>query len=399
MWPYIICFLITLFFAYKNELALKAFDTKKTSRKVVILTGVLTVLLPAILAGCRDFRVGTDVQVYALQSFERVLYAHSFWELFTAGSQFQESDIEIGYYVVAYISSLFSDDPHIFLFFISLFIGVFVYLILYRMRKICSMFMGQVVYLFCCYNETLNMMRQCMAMVMILYALTFLLENKSPVKCFVIFVASYFFHHSALIGLALLLPIILLTREKVQYQTKKQMRWVLVMAIGFSFIMANFFSLAGFFISTNDIFAERYDHYLTDTQNTGSSGVRLTFYYFVVYLMLYLDRNKMKFGYVFLTYAILDFIFYFLRMKQVYLYRISDFFFYCRIMGLSVIPVYALTDKSRYRLMKYGKILFLFLFWLLYFGGEGNWNGTNNSRKIGGANETMPYVSDILDIK
>lgn len=396
MWPYIFCFIITLFFANKNEQALKSCEAKKSSRVLAIITGAITVLLPAILAGCRDFRVGTDVQVYALQTFDSVRYANRFWDLFVVGSQYQESSLEIGYQIIAYISNLLSDDPHIFLFFISLFIGVFVYLTLYRMRRICSMFMGQVVYLFCCYNETLNMMRQCMAMVMILYALTFLLENKSYVKCFSIFAASYFFHHSALIGLALLLPILLLTREKNQYQSKKQMRWVLFMAIAFSFIMANFFSLAGYFISTNELFAERYDHYLTDTQNTGSLGNRLTFYYFIVYFLLYLDRQKMKYGYVFLTFAILDFVFYFLRMKQVYLYRISDYFFYCRIIGLSIVPVYALNDIQRYKLFKYGKIFVLFLFWLLYFGGEAYLGGRATSKRMGGTHQTMPYISDIL---
>ena len=396
MWPYILCFIITAFFALKNEKSLKNYDAKKDSVLIVWLTGAMTIIVPAILAGCRDYRIGTDVQVYALKCFEQVQYAHNFLDLFKPDSIYQEYPIEIGYYILAYISSIFSNDPHIFLFFITLFIGLFVYLTLYRMRNLCSIFMGQIVYLFCCYNETLNMMRQCMAMVMILYGITFLLENKSYLKCCVVLVLSYFFHHSALIGLSLLIPIYVLTRKDILFEDKKQMKWVLIISVFFSFIMANFFSLAGAFISTNDFFSEKYDHYLTDTQNTGYSGIRMVLYYLVIYAFLYFDRTKNKYSYIFLTFAVLDLMFYFLKLKQAYLYRIADYFFYCRIIGLSLIPIYSLRNVQRYKIVNTFKIIMLFLFWLLYYGGE-NYI-INPSSNIGGAHETMPYVSDILNM-
>jgi len=211
MYPYLITFIITLILSSVLEKRLK----KRSFYNIGdYLLATSIILIPSILAGCRDYNVGTDVYVYALNIFGLVDENMPWTDVIKSNTGTMLDSLEIGYIIIAWIGHFLSDDPHILLFLTSLFIGFFVFASLSRMRNYCSIFVGEFVYLFCCYNETLNMMRQAMAMVMIIYATTFLLtKEKSIIKFIVTFVLAYFFHHSAVIGLMILVPIFVFKDE------------------------------------------------------------------------------------------------------------------------------------------------------------------------------------------
>lgn len=397
MYPYLICFLITILLAYANEMHLRKHEnSNKKSNASKVLLAALVILPPAIIAGLRAYVVGTDVMVYAYSTFNDAQYIHSISDFFNPAGTVYNSSIEIGFWLLAWFSTLFGNDAHIFLFFISLFIGFFVYLILYRMREFVSLWLGETVYLLCFYNETLNMMRQSMAVVMVMYAFTFVYYNRSWKKFLLIAIPSYFFHHSALIGLSLFIPVLMLGKENIGNKlSKKQMGRTIIISLLFAGVAANFINIANMAINVNDIFSDRYDHYIEDmTAENASSGIRILIFYFVPYLLLYFRRKEIKFGYMFLCIALIDAAFYYLRLRMPYLYRISSYYYWFKLISLSALSIYPIKKKilsdKLYRLIL---IVTLFFFWRLNYGGE------TSSQQMHGAHETMPYKSEILNIK
>ena len=195
------------------------------------------------------------------------------------------------------------------------------------MREFVSLWLGETVYLLCFYNETLNMMRQSMAVVLVMYAFTFVYYNRSWKKFLLIAIPSYFFHHSALIGLSLFIPVLMLGKENIGNKlSKKQMGRTIIISLLFAGVAANFINIANMAINVNDIFSDRYYHYIEDmTAENASSGIRILIFYFVPYLLLYFRRKEIKFGYMFLCIALIDAAFYYLRLRMPYLYRISSY--------------------------------------------------------------------------
>ena len=163
MTAYIVTFLVTLFFSYIDERNLLK---EKPNRLKHIIMVAFIIMLPAVLAGLRDYSIGTDVQIYAKSVFENAVRSSSVNSVLE-----RYSELEPGFLMLAFIVSRITSSVHFFLFSIAFIIQLFVYLALYRTRNYCSIFMGESVYLFLIYNASLNMMRQTIAMAILLFAL------------------------------------------------------------------------------------------------------------------------------------------------------------------------------------------------------------------------------------
>lgn len=392
MYPYLICFLITILLAYANEKYLRKHENNnKKSNVSKVLLAALVILPPAILAGLRDYVVGTDVMVYAYQVFGIANNIHGIADLFSPN--IYNSRIEIGFYILAWFSHIFSDDAHIFLFFISLFIGVFVYLILYRMREFVSIWLGEAVYLLCFYNETLNMMRQSMAIVMVIYAFTFIYYKKSWSKFWILAIPSYFFHHSAVIGLSLFLPVLIFGKDKINSKKSwKYMALILLIFLGFLLIASNF--VAVFSSQFFDIFSDQLAGFVSNySTNTGDTGLTPFILYFFPYLLLCIRFKHIKYGYMYLCIALIDAAFYSVRAGYPFIYRLFAYYYWFRLLSFSSIPINLNKTIISNRTYKILLLTTLFLYWQFTFGGN------IKSNEMHGAHETMPYKSEIINIR
>ena len=102
------------------------------------------VLILALMAGLRDYTVGTDVGVYGLYAFEKARQYESLWKLITNFTM----SIEPGYAVIAYLSSRISSDPHVFFFLIGAIIYSLVAKAVYDFRNQINATMAWFLYLF-----------------------------------------------------------------------------------------------------------------------------------------------------------------------------------------------------------------------------------------------------------
>ena len=86
-------------------------NSKRRFRAISIVFAFLGLLIPSILAGVRDFSIGTDINVYGNIWFERAhnisLYQYLKWA--------SVSSIGIVYALLNYIVGLFTEDAHVFI--------------------------------------------------------------------------------------------------------------------------------------------------------------------------------------------------------------------------------------------------------------------------------------------
>ena len=201
MVPYLSIFFISIVVCAAGERALR------TSRAAGMLLCYASVLFPVFLAGARAYTVGTDVITYGNYVFDYACRADSLYECVRA-----LREIEPLYKALAYAVSRFTNNPHWFYFMTALIICTLTMAGLWYYRQWCSITISWACFLFLFYGETLNVMRQCLALAVLFAAFPFFLEKKYAL--FAIFsVAAVAFHVTGIIALSL--PLIYLFMKEI----------------------------------------------------------------------------------------------------------------------------------------------------------------------------------------
>ena len=392
MYPYILCFIITGAISALNEYLI---SRKKQYRFLNFITAFLVILVPAALAGVRDFDIGTDVTLYGIPTFNAV-NNRAFSDLgYIYAQNVFSGMIEIGYFTLAYISSYFSNDPHIFLFFIAVVIGLFTYLSLYRMRKHCSIFIGELVFMFLLYPESYNMMRQCLAMAISIFALTFLLEKKY--KFFIFWVLfAFLFHRTAIISFSYLAIYIYIDKKidfdkdnaikgKHETTTKNDIFKLASIIIAVVIVFIFFNRIISTLISLH-ILPVKYTKFIRRGEVMPFS-LHHMFDYAFMYVFLFLNYKKIRNRNFFFALGIIDVILYLMRYRLFLMYRVSRYFMYCRVLSYSQIRV--LPQKGKVAINAFMGIAIIALCILYWY----------EVIIIGGYNEIFPYTSQLIGIR
>lgn len=182
-------------------------------RKAVIFSAVL---VPSLLAGFRANSVGYDVSGYIIHNMRTAATSsiHSFADCCKA----LDMAPEYLYMFLVYICSRFTSDEGLLLFFIQLFTIGPTALAAIQLRKEISIPLAMATYLFCFYNNTLNMMRQSVACAFILLGISYMFNNnmKFNAKAVVSFVVACLFHKSAIWGLLCILVLCKVSTMKLK---------------------------------------------------------------------------------------------------------------------------------------------------------------------------------------
>lgn len=158
----------------------------KRNNKISLWTGIL---LLSFIAGFRGESVGIDTQ----------LYYNAFMHNFPNSWQFPEE----GFRFISRNLMLLFDNPHVLFFIYALIINSLIILRLWDYREKCSFSFMTFLYLFIYYIETMNIMRQFIAIAIIFYSTKFL-ENKKTIFFIVITILVTYIHKTALLGLIIL---------------------------------------------------------------------------------------------------------------------------------------------------------------------------------------------------
>lgn len=185
----------------------------------------LAVLIPSLLAGFRANSVGIDIRAYIIPNMRtaRSFQVRSLSDCFAA----LDMAPEYLYMFLVYICSRITADEGLLLFMVQFLTIAPIALAAIKLRRELSIPLTMATYLFCFYNNTLNMMRQSVTCAFILLGAVFLFKNdmKMNSKTVTCFVIAVLFHKSALMGI---IPIYVLCKVS----TLRLKRWAYIMIYG-----------------------------------------------------------------------------------------------------------------------------------------------------------------------
>lgn len=221
-----------------------------------------------------------------------------------------------------------------------------------------SMSFAILAYCFMFYQETYNMMRQWIAMAIIVFGIVYIYEKKLFKYCLVVFAAALF-HRTAVIGI-LLYIIAELIRKKSSF------KWQIFTVLAAVFCVINVGSIVEYFIGSGWIDG-RYMYYVTGNTLTFSfteTIVRIPPIALCAVLYLNLNR-KYDFHKVWFLFMIIDLIICQLHSVMDFSQRIGSYFTISRMFELGA----AVKDGSQTQklLVKILVMLYLLMFWYVYY--------------------------------
>lgn len=191
---YLLCYMMVSILLYDFE--------RQKHQKIVIF---LCIMLLSLLAGFRDISVGTDVRIYANAvhlTAAKISNTKELWNYLFNSPLHIINGIESAYLFLVFIGAKIFRSLFGTLFLTSLIINIGVFVGLYHIREHISYNIAIMIYCFMFYQHTFNMMRQWMAMAIIIYGIKFIYD-KNLLKYFIVVLVAMLFHRSAFIGISL----------------------------------------------------------------------------------------------------------------------------------------------------------------------------------------------------
>lgn len=208
--------------------------------------------IPCLIAGLRADTIGTDVLGYTKPLYQLAESNVSLFDYYDAHwwrdwRNAGPADFEPGFSVLVWLATrVFGSFPAV-LFVIQLFTVMPIFCALTRMRDKAPVWLGMLVYYFMYFNSSLNLMRQWIAMAILLYAYRFLVERRIR-RYLAMVVVAMLFHKSALMGVAVLaLQVFLVYTGKRKFWRVVAIAGVGVAALSFAGYAASFLYAHGFY--------------------------------------------------------------------------------------------------------------------------------------------------------
>ena len=366
---YLIIFLYSIFFHYV------AYRVKNQVAKYCFVFFPLLCL--ALLAGLRDYGVGTDTLFYSKAYFDDARQAHGIGDLLN------NNNIHIsnkGYLFLNYVGAMMMSNIFIEWFLTEALILTCSYIAVIKISKFYQINLAifSLLYLFAFYNMSLNLMRQMCAISMCLLAYAYLLERKHVITVLLMLVAITFHTTAAIFLLAFAYHYWAGTKHKKLLFTA--ISGAMTIGILLYYQLLKILGSLGVF---SKVYMERYG------LNSQYGGERVPYAFVVVALVIYIGiymsyRKKILKDDEHYFLLLIHTTFTVLMTLNVLvntLIRISYYFYAVDIVFMAIL----LTSRKMhlgYKLALSSVIVFMWLYSYMYLNG----------------NATYPYRSQILGI-
>lgn len=348
---------------------------KKSRRVVRAFLTCIAILLPSVLAGVRDYSIGTDVLVYGNAWFDYAVGDFDFKHYVIWGTS---SSIDLIYCIINYVVARFTDNTHWFYFVFSLITTGLIYKAAEDNNDIVEPYYVMLTYYLLFYNQSLNMLRQSLALAFAACSFSYIRRNQY-IRFALCAVLAYLSHRSAIV-VVLLLIIYKIVNSQVRTLGKA------LVLTGSLVALFGINSIYSFFVSVG-LLTSRYDSYF-DVQQRGGFYVHLLLLcapYFVLIYMFIKQRLQDKS----IREAISGLKYYLLfstvvgcvTLKMTYMARIVLYF---DIMLIYTVPL--ITDNLGVTLRLEGKnknkslmVLWMVIYWIIVYA-------------VRNSGETYPFV-------
>lgn len=354
---YISCFLLSTAFAW--------LASRSKEKFIVFVWSVLSILVLCILGGLRYPYMTIDVRIYVQPTFNAMQNVSSF------AAAVEESNAELGFLFVTYLSCKIFGHINWALFFYQLITISCFYIGAYRHRKNVSLPLLMFVFCFIEYNNSYMIMRQSMACGIIFMGLTNL-EEKKYLKFSLYILVANLFHASALICFPLFIGVHMVMTSELVVKKNWLNFFIIFAAIAVLMYIRSIFLFALSYYESG--VSEKYANYVLlaryQKDVTSWSNILLII---ILLVMLALYRKKAKTiimpkgggGVNFLQFSLIVHIIYFIFVRLAE----SRVFLYSRYMYL--IPLAAIPSLVREKHLKLmallGVVSYAVLFWLNFY--------------------------------
>lgn len=206
---YLGMFSVTIALTYLYQYSM----VNKQYRLIRYTLAFMIILIPSLLGGFRDIRVGTDNINYN-QMFQ-ICYHHDLRDLFSSSRNVARiASIEKGFIVLLWLLSRLGNEFYIFAFGTSLVTFTFIFLGMDYFKDRYSMPIMMAIYFFIYYCDLFNYVRQGIALSIVFFALRYV-EGKQPIKYIIAVMIAMSFHTSAILAIAIY--IIFYLKDKIHY--------------------------------------------------------------------------------------------------------------------------------------------------------------------------------------
>lgn len=372
---YIITFLIVIFTTYKAE---KLYKKRYKMRGTIYI--FISILSMSILAAVRNNDIGKDIETYVIPTFNWAL-RFDFKEFMAIGN------LENGYKLFVFIIANIFKDYHWILFFTQFIISVLIYIFAYKEKNKMSMWLVMIVFLLIMYNDTLTMMRQSIAVLLIILSYSSLKEKKY-IKTIILYVSAILFHNTAIISILGYIFIIINYSSKIE---KKSKRYISGIMLAICMVCLIFYQkiLYIFTFNINVLPIRFYEYFNTEyyTDNLIISKSTLLFKSVWILVASIYNRivRKEQTPKLILIFLLIDLGMYLISFKLGPVMRLGYYFSYPALLYL-IPQLTKMLKKDNYNknCSYICIIILLFCFW--YFN-----NVIHNE-----SGNTYPYKSDIL---
>lgn len=332
-------------------------ETGRDCKKCICFFLTVTALcIPALLAGLRDSSIGTDVELYGNAWF---LYAKNF-DFVSYIKMASEQSIGVFYAFINYAVALVTDNESIFYFTLSLIETILIYLGLRGFHDKISVPFAMFCYYTILYNNTLNLLRQSLAIAIVCFSYRFLLKDKYLIF-FLLTILAILSHSTAIF--TVILPVGWLYLKHCNNKSHIYI-FNIVLFLVTACIMLLYKPFLKFCIA-HHILSERFLTYISSTSVVGGRMIRLFFWlllavfaYFSFSKMIKYDaRNKFVISCLTLSLAFSLIMF----MGNVYAIRLAYYFDAAVFIFIPMIPKVYKPKIDGVGYMKYTMYLLLIL--------------------------------------
>ena len=346
-------------------LSLKVAEKKQNKKTIFFFWCAVAVLLPSVLAGMRAEGVGFDTALYGVVAYEYSL-SHSLSDLLAIYGNDSPLFYIIWYYNSSVFKTIFAQQFVLEFLIEILIVGSLVKLL--NNKEIKNVWVGFAVYLFVFYSYSLNIMRQSLALALVLFAIIVFLREKKILKYFICIIISMLIHTSGFLGFVIW---ILYTSYYSQFYQNTKRRFIY-----YSFMVGLVLAfLVGYtrILSFVSIFLPRYEHYASTNIKVRSTFDALTMFtmvaLFIIISSLFLSRRNRKSDFLQVL-VIMGIPIFLINLYSNDTYRLSFYFLYCMI-PLAPLKLYANNasdnEKINIRFLKLVLVFVLMFFWYVMF--------------------------------
>ncbi len=201
-----------IYFLAFSVVFLFAHIAKKHKNSLQLFFFIISGLVLVMLAAVREETVGIDVGVYVKRYF---LIAQRTDNIFV---YLKAINKELLYYIITFCATKLFGSLQAVFFFNELIIVGFTYAAIWNLKDNIHIDISVLAFSFIFYGQSLNIARQAMAMAIVLYAFSKLLQGRKN-TAFVFWIISIGFHYSAVVCIGIYL-IYIMDKRKLNYKIK-----------------------------------------------------------------------------------------------------------------------------------------------------------------------------------